>query len=449
VHTEDLRRAEDALLFVHDSGSEKRMSREIDALSAMTDSLEAFALDSPAREPRLAINAMAQAASREYAAALARRTREADSLSANGVRPAISRIEQWTGSAELALRERTRDRVAAAADAAEKARQLTAAVWLLAALLASGIAVWLTRFISGPIEDLESGMRAVADGEFGHRLAIAPRRGDEFGRLATSYATMARQLAELDKLKAEFVSVASHELKTPVNVLLGYLQLLQDGVYGGLTDRQLEVCRTLEAQCHAIGRLVKQLLDVSRFEAGGGKLEPRPVMLAEFLEQLETSFQVLALQRGVTFEVLRDPHLPTQVVWDPDRISEVLGNLLSNAFKFTPRGGRVQLGVGVQPDHVHMYVRDTGAGIAPEQLPRIFDKFFQADNQTAAAAEGTGLGLAIAKNIVEAHRGTITVDSAPGRGTTFSITLPMTLPQRRPRAPARVHREPVLARGRA
>jgi len=446
--TENLRRAEDALLIVHDSASRVRMSTELAALSAMADSLEEYALDSAAQQLGAAIGAVDVAAPREYVAALARRTTLADSLSANAIRPAIARIEHWTAAAEASLRDRTGERVAAAADAAEHARQFSAAVLAFAALLAATIATWLTRSVSGPVEDLEAGMEAVAEGEFGHRLRITPNRHDEFGRLAASYATMARQLAELDKLKAEFVSVASHELKTPVNVLLGYLQLLEDGVYGELTDRQREVCHTLEAQCHAIGRLVKQLLDVSRFEAGGGKLEPRPFALDHLLGDLETSFHVLARQRGVAFVVTRDPRVPREVVWDPDRISEVLGNLLSNAFKFTSRGGRVDLRVDADGDHVHVHVRDTGAGIPAAQLPRIFDKFFQADNQVAASTEGTGLGLAIAKNIVEAHRGTIGVDSTPGVGTAFAITLPAVLPQRRGRAgtPSGDRRAIALAR---
>jgi signal transduction histidine kinase len=431
--TENLRRAEDALLIIHDSASQVRMSTEVAALSAMADSLEEYALDSAAQQLGTAIGAVDVAAPREYAAALARRSARADSISAHDVRPAIVRIERWTAAAEASLRERTGDRVAAAADSAERARQFSAAVLAFATLLATAIAAWLTRSVSGPVEELEAGMQAVSEGEFGHRLALAPARHDEFGRLAASFATMARQLAELDKLKAEFVSVASHELKTPVNVLLGYLQLLEEGVYGELTERQLEVCQTLEVQCQAIGRLVKQLLDVSRFEAGGGKLEPRPFALQDLLDDLATSFHVLARQRNVNFIVTSDPRVPREVVWDPDRISEVLGNLLSNAFKFTPRGGHVDLDVDADGDHVHMKVHDSGAGIPAAQLPRIFDKFFQADNQVAAAAEGTGLGLAIAKNIVEAHRGTITANSTPGVGTTFAITLPIALPIRRAR----------------
>lgn len=123
--------------------------------------------------------------------------------------------------------------------------------------------------------------------------------------------------------------------------------------------------------------------------------------------------------------MVRGSDLPSHVLWDEDRINEVLGNLLSNAFKFTDRGGVVELVVEGSESEVRIDVQDTGVGIAAEQLPHIFEKFFQANNQAYAAVKGTGLGLAIAREIVEAHGGTISVESTLGRGTTFSITLPV------------------------
>jgi len=182
------------------------------------------------------------------------------------------------------------------------------------------------------------------------------------------------------------------------------------------------------------------LLDVSRFEAGGGRLEPRPIRLDDILSELESAFHVLALQREIHFRVERHEGLPDEVYWDLDRINEVLGNLLSNAFKFTPHGGSVELAVERVDGGVLMEVRDTGAGIPAEQLPRIFEKFYQADNQRAARGSGSGLGLAIAKQIVDAHGGSISCESTPGVGTTFSITLPMRVTRR-----TGVHR-PVAAR---
>jgi signal transduction histidine kinase len=121
---------------------------------------------------------------------------------------------------------------------------------------------------------------------------------------------------------------------------------------------------------------------------------------------------------------LTNYRLPQRVHWDEDRVNEVLGNLLSNAFKFTERGGKVALTVAPDADTVRIKVVDTGAGIPPAQLPHIFDKFFQADNQARAASKGTGLGLAIAREIVEAHGGQITVESTVGEGTRFEVTLP-------------------------
>jgi signal transduction histidine kinase len=134
---------------------------------------------------------------------------------------------------------------------------------------------------------------------------------------------------------------------------------------------------------------------------------------------------VLAMQRDISFSVEHRDGLPDKVVWDEDRINEVLGNLLSNAFKFTPRGGKVALSVQRSDDKLVVTVNDTGAGISPEQLPHIFDKFYQADNQAQAATKGTGLGLAIAKEVVEAHGGQISVESTVGEGTTFVVTLPV------------------------
>src|SRR5690606_5996669 len=137
------------------------------------------------------------------------------------------------------------------------------------------------------------------------------------------------------------------------------------------------------------------------------------------------TFQVLSVQRAIAFEVKVSPALPEAVVWDVDRVNEVMGNLLSNAFKFTPAGGRVGLRAQPQGKRVLLEVSDSGAGIPESQLPHVFRKFYQADNQGAAAIKGTGLGLAIAREIVEAHGGEIVVESTPGVGTAFTILLPV------------------------
>ena len=421
---DDLRTAELSLLAAKvDTASLPNLYRQYGELDATVRAFERVALDeSPARLQN-ALRKVPTLAQAEFAALVVDDTVAADALS-DSLGVVLGRVESQIVRAEQDLTRRMQSRVVAARLESEQAREAALIAFALAALLSTLVGGWLVRSISGPVRDLERGMDAVASGEFGYRLRLRQDRDDEFSRLAASYHTMSAQLAELDKLKAEFVSVASHELKTPINVIGGYLQLLDEGVYGTLTPKQAEVCGTIAAQCDALARLVRQLLDVSRFEAGGGKIEPRRLALPRFLDELDRAFQVLAMQRDVHLRVTRGVGLPAEVTWDADRINEVLGNMLSNAFKFTPRGGTVDLMAEPDGNYVQLTVRDSGAGIPPEQLPHIFRKFYQADNQASASAKGTGLGLAISKGIVDAHGGTIAVDSTVGVGTTFTILLP-------------------------
>ena len=435
--TDDARRAEDALLFIHDQKSATRMQREIDGLVALTDSLDRYRLELPAAQIRGSLDALRAAARDEYEQASARRSSVAEMVSLQRTRPAIASVDSSLGASATTLRNRTRQRVADATNETLKAERLVAGALPIALLIALGIGIWLLKSISGPVSELERGMHAIAEGDLTHQLALSPDRAGEFGRLAASYQRMAQQLGELERLRAEFVSVASHELKTPINVIIGYLELLQEGIYGEIPGKQKEVLQTINKQAQTLTRLIKRLLDISRFEASGGKLEVRKVDLQRLLTTLESSFSVLAMQRDIVFSVDHSPGLPTKVYWDEDRINEVLGNLISNAFKFTPRGGKVALSVLPIDNNVVTTVSDTGAGISPEQLPHIFDKFFMGDNQAQAATKGTGLGLAIAREIVEAHGGEIVVESRVGEGTTFVVTLPVEAPG------ARKRREPA------
>jgi signal transduction histidine kinase len=434
--TDDARRAEDALLFIHDQTSATRMQSGIDSLVTLTDSLDRYRLDISATQIRTSLDALRSAAREEYAQASAGRGQVAEMISQQRTRPAIAAVDSSLGASAALLRNRTRQRVADATNETLNAERLVAGSLAIALLVALLIAIWLLRSISRPIYELERGMHAVAEGDLSHELSLPKNEKTEFGRLATSYQTMARKLAELERLRAEFVGVASHELKTPINVIIGYLDLLQEGIYGQLTDQQKDVLETINKQAGTLTRLVKRLLDISRFEASGGKLDLRQVELERFFRTLESSFSVLASQRDISFTV-DHRHLPPFAHWDEDRINEVLGNLLSNAFKFTDRGGKVSLTVAAEDASICITVTDTGAGIPPKQLPHIFDKFFQADNQASASSKGTGLGLAIAKGIVEAHGGTTKVDSTLGKGTTFIITLPTEPPG------AQVRREPT------
>jgi two-component system sensor histidine kinase BaeS len=420
-----VRHNELALLFRKDDQSGTEMDQQVRRVAAMADSLTRFDLPDYAKTIRATVNDVADAARAEFAAARAGDTTVADSISAKKFVPALDRADSVVRVAEHELQSRTADRAAAQVESIDNTEHASMLALALALAITACISIWLTRFISRPIRELQSGMRAVAEGDLDYQLEIPPKRSDEFGELARSFQAMTSQLNELDKLKAEFVSIASHELKTPINVIIGYLQLLEEGVYGDLTPQQRKIHKTIVAQANTLQRLVKQLLDISRFEAGGGRLELRDVQIATIRKDLENAFHVLALQREVRFCVEERPGVPEVVHWDVDRINEVLGNLLANAFKFTPHGGSVTLVIEPIEEGVRMQVRDTGAGIPPAQLPHIFEKFYQADNQGSARAAGSGLGLAIAKQIVDAHGGSITCESTVGVGTTFTITLPV------------------------
>src|SRR5690606_3940800 len=325
-------------LFADDTGAVSWLYGELDSLGTQSDSLREVELVQAADMLDSMLNVVRREAPVEIAAAAAQDIETADSISLNLIVPALRTADAAIARGEREVARRTSEAVIASASRARDARETAMFAFALATVFAAGIAFAITRSISRPVKDLETGMRAVAGGDFGHALRFGPDRGDEFGRLSRSYASMARQLKELDKMKAEFVSVASHELKTPINVMIGYLQLMDEGVYGPVTPRQQEVLATLGTQAESLARLAQQLLDVSRFEAGGGRLELSRFAPADVLRELEETFQVWSMQRSISFEVELSDSLPDTVFWDADRMKEVVGNLLSNAFKFTPAG---------------------------------------------------------------------------------------------------------------
>jgi signal transduction histidine kinase len=435
ANADSVRRGDDEIGGLRDSTGAPRLRSAVSQLLLLSDSLSQLttaasyaAVGTAVRDVRDLANISLSAMQRgDYA--------RVDSLTASRVRPSLARLAEAIGDAEERLRIETAVRVRGAGQETAQARKVSLYALLLALAFATIVAAWIVFSISRPVADLQYGMERVASGQFDHKLAVASKRTDEFGRLAESYAAMAQRLGELDRLKAEFVSMASHELKTPLNVILGYLTLLDDSVYGPLNDKQREVVHTLERQSHSLNRLVRQLLDVSKYDAGGATLNLQPLNTRAFFAEVENSLVVLAHQRGVTFSVTAAVGMPAEVWWDRDRMTEAIGNLVTNACKFTPRGGVVALHGDGEPGVVRIEVRDSGVGIPAPELPHVFRKFFQAGNQEATSIAGTGLGLAIVRGIVEAHGGSVHVSSEVGVGTTFTILLPQRAPSAR-RLPA-------------
>lgn len=428
---DQVRRADDRIVGLSDSTGAPALRKAVSNLRLLTDSLNKLT----AGESYAAVGAAAQEVelltSRSLEAMQSGDFVRVESMSSARVRPSLLQLISAVEAAEGELRIETAARVNGARDETAQARRISMLALAMALVFAAIVAAWIIFSIARPVADLQYGMERVAAGQFDHKLEVASKRRDEFGRLAESYAAMAQRLGELDRLKAEFVSMASHELKTPLNVILGYLTLLDDSVYGPLNDKQREVVHTLERQSHSLNRLVRQLLDVSKYDAGGATLNLQALNTRAFFAELENALVVLAHQRGVTFSVTAAVGMPAEVWWDRDRMTEAIGNLVTNACKFTPRGGVVALHGDGEPGSVRIEVRDSGVGIPAPELPHVFRKFFQAGNQEATSVAGTGLGLAIVRGIVEAHGGSVGVSSEVGVGTTFTILLPQRAPSTR------------------
>lgn len=292
---------------------------------------------------------------------------------------------------------------------------------LASLVIALGLGAATAQWLIAPIRELRRAMAAVAEDPRSPSHELPLGRRDEIGDLARSFDSMARQLAEAQRVRAEFLSMASHDLKTPLNVIIGYAELLEDGIYGELEPPQREVLAAVREQASLISQQVDELLDASRIDAGGLPIRKEFVDPRQLFGGIERAFRAIARRKGVALSVDLDATVPPTILVDGQRIrDQVLGNLLGNALKFTPAGGQVRVRVWSEVDGLRIDVADTGPGIANDELGRIFRKFYRAGGGT----RGAGLGLAIAKEVVDAHGGHVGVGSEPGRGTTFSIRLP-------------------------
>jgi signal transduction histidine kinase len=340
------------------------------------------------------------------------------------IKPQLDAARGAVNAIGIEVDRRSGEDVDQARDIASGAVTTTAIALLICLTVAVALGVWTTRALTHPVMKLRHAMALVADGIFRVPENLPYERQDEIGSVSRSFRAMTHRLADLDRLKAEFMSISTHELKTPINVISGYAELMYERVYGDLTDKQDEALAAIRDQTRALTQLVNQLLDVSRLEAGGLRLHFRPVAVMDLFRRVERSFEGLAHRKQIAFTVEVDPSAPETIHADAERLSDqVLGNLISNALKFTPEGGRISVRTWLEDGSLQIEVDDTGTGIPPDKLPYVFDKFYQVGEQ--ARAKGAGLGLAIAHEVVEAHGGTIRAESEVGEGTCFHIEIPV------------------------
>ncbi len=229
-------------------------------------------------------------------------------------------------------------------------------------------------------------------------------------------------MALSSKYKSEFLANMSHELRTPLNAIIGFSEVLLERMFGDLNDKQAEYLGDILTSGQHLLSLINDILDLSKVEAGQMELELGEFSLQQALENGLTMLKERASRHGITLNLELDPDLDV-IEADERKVKQVVFNLLSNAVKFTPDGGHVAVMARRTDDELQIAVRDTGIGIAPEDQARIFEEFRQV-GQGSAKAEGTGLGLALTRRLVELHGGRLWVESEPGVGSTFTLTLP-------------------------
>ncbi|MFN2221258.1 MAG: sensor histidine kinase [Candidatus Promineifilaceae bacterium] len=291
-----------------------------------------------------------------------------------------------------------------------------------AVIIALLLGILLARTISRPVREVTAATHVVAGGDLGYQVPV--RTKDELGELAKSFNRMSADLARVTEQRRQMTADIAHDLRTPLSVILGYMEALSTGKL----QPTPETFDVMYAKGRHLQHLIDDLRTLALADAGELILNRRPVEARVLLEHVALAYQVQAGRKGIQITVEAPEKLPPLDV-DPDRINQVLSNLASNALRHTPKGGRIDLSAEASGTAILLKVGDNGRGIAVEDLPHIFDRFYRGDKSRQQNESGeSGLGLAIAKSIVEAHGGRISVASQPGNGATFTVSLPQAAP---------------------
>ncbi|MEM6645486.1 MAG: HAMP domain-containing sensor histidine kinase [Bacteroidota bacterium] len=304
-----------------------------------------------------------------------------------------------------------------AAEARFLAASRAGVIWALAGalLLAVVLGVFVARTTVQPLARLTTATQAIADGAFDQVVQV--QRRDEVGQLAEAFNTMTMRLREARALREQMTADLAHDLRTPLTVLTGTLEALRDGVLQSTPER----IASLHTEAQTLGRLIDDLHLLALADAGELTLHRSVKPLADLLSYTAERFKPIALAEGIHLTV-NDPGQGLAVRVDAGQMQRVLGNLVANAIRHTPSGGRITLSAAHDGEAVVVRVADTGEGIVPELAARIFERTVRGDH--ARHTDGAGLGLAIAQSIAQAHGGQLDVASAPGEGATFSMRLP-------------------------
>jgi signal transduction histidine kinase len=312
-----------------------------------------------------------------------------------------------------------------------QATTLLVVLAVIALGLAVVVAAVLARRFTTPIRRLTEAAGALSEGDLSRRVDLGPASAgsSEIAELAGQFNTMADRLEQSVEIirrdrdrSRDFLADVSHELRTPIAAIRTFVELLQEHAGDDPAARH-EFLDASAVQLERLDWLAQNLLELSKLESGLVEPDLRPDDLRAAVESAVEQAEPSAHRRGVALR-LALPDSPVRIRHDPQRIGQVVANLVGNALKFTPQGGRVDVELQSHPDGAELVVADTGVGIDASELPRIFERFYRGSHANEARSSGSGLGLAIVKSIVDIHAGRVTVDSAVGAGTTFHVFLP-------------------------
>lgn len=299
-----------------------------------------------------------------------------------------------------------------------RTRGILISVAALAVLLGLAVSAVFSRSLTAPLQRLAAAARAVAQGDIGKRVDVEGT--SEVAEVARAFNEMTAALQKAEQLRQSLVSDVAHELRTPLSVLQGNLRAILDDVY---PLNKEEIARLYD-ETRILARLVDDLQELAQAEAGALRFNIVPTDVARILQAAVARFEPAAEAKGVRLTWQAPDGLP-EAMADPDRVSQILNNLITNALRHTPEGGQITLSAAAEGGFVTVSVADTGEGIAPEDLPHVFDRFWRADRSRSRAGGGAGLGLAIVRALVEAQGGRVRAASEGlGKGSVFSFTLP-------------------------
>jgi len=296
-------------------------------------------------------------------------------------------------------------------------------VWggLIAIVFAFVFTLFLSRRILSPVQALTDAAKKLGQGDFKQRVTV--KDTGEIGELTNTFNSMAADLEQTEQLRRNMVADVAHELRTPVSNIKGYLEAAQDGV----VKMDAATIKTIDEEATLLSQLVDDLQELSLAEAGQLKLSRQDVDTTDLIKQAAAVMQAKAIAKSITISTNLPGDLPTADI-DPQRINQVLRNLLENAIAYTPAGGVIGITAELKGKQIAISVTDTGEGIPADELPFIFERFYRVDKSRSRRTGGHGLGLTIAKRLVEAHGGKIDAYSEVGKGSRFVFTAPVSKP---------------------